>query len=63
MHSCRHTCATLMQTAGVDIRDVQLYLGHTKIETTAKYTHPDIEKLRAASEKYAETVAHALHTA
>ena len=63
VHSCRHTCATLMQTAGVDIRDVQLYLGHTKIETTAKYTHPDIEKLRAASEKYAETVAHALHTA
>lgn len=63
VHSCRHTCATLMQAVGVDIRDVQLYLGHTQITTTARYTHPDMSKLRDASEKYLATVAHTLHTA
>lgn len=62
VHACRHTYATLMQSSGVNIRYVQLILGHTKIETTARYSHPDQKKLKEASALYTETVAHALHT-
>lgn len=57
-HACRHTYATLMQSSGGNIRYVQLILGHTKIETTARYSHPDQEKLKEASALYTETVAH-----
>ena len=40
-HSCRHTCATLALSSGVDVRVVQVLLGHSNIQTTARYTHPD----------------------
>jgi integrase len=33
----RHTCATRMVQAGVDIRTVQQILGHKRIETTMRY--------------------------
>jgi integrase len=34
---CRHTCATRLVQAGVDLRTVQEIMGHKKIETTMRY--------------------------
>lgn len=35
----RHTGATLMILAGIDLRTVQRILGHTDVKTTERYTH------------------------
>lgn len=51
-HCCRHTFATLAQRGGANIRSVQLFLGHTNIETTAGYSHPNEAELAAAGEAF-----------
>lgn len=48
-HKLRHTAATLMYKHGnVDIRSLQMILGHENISTTQIYTHVDDETLRDA---------------
>lgn len=48
-HKLRHTAATLMYKHGkVDIRSLQMILGHENISTTQIYTHVDDEGLREA---------------
>ena len=51
-HLLRHTFATLLLESGCDVRYVQEMLGHSKLETTAVYTHVSIRTLKAMHAKY-----------
>ena len=51
VHKLRHTAATLMyQYGNVDIRSLQVLLGHESISTTEIYTHVDNMQVRNAVE-------------
>lgn len=40
-HCLRHAYATHMLSAGANVRDIQVIMGHKSIETTAGYAHPN----------------------
>jgi site-specific recombinase XerD len=50
-HDLRHTFASRLVMAGVDLRQVQLFMGHSLIETTMKYAHLSPEHGKAAIER------------
>ena len=49
-HTLRHTFATELMEAGVDLLTIQQILGHSNLATTAIYTHVRRNHLRAAAE-------------
>ena len=38
-HALRHYCATTLLKSGLDMRKIQIHLGHRSIESTQRYTH------------------------
>ena len=43
-HDLRHSCASLLLSNKVSMKDIQIWLGHSSYNTTANiYTHVDIE--------------------
>lgn len=53
-HDLRHTAATSMVNAGVDIVTVKEILGHSSIEMTMRYAHPTPENRRRAVDVLAD---------
>ena len=49
-HTFRHSIATMMMGEGVNLRIIQKYLGHAKIETTQFYTSVSLGHLREAGD-------------
>ena len=56
-HSMRHTATTLALSAGVPIRDVQVQMGHTSTQTTARYDQENRERNNPTVAALAEIIA------
>lgn len=51
-HRLRHTCATHLAQAGVDIVKIRTLLGHRQISSTQIYLHTTAQDLKEAVEKH-----------
>jgi integrase len=56
LHDLRHTAATRMIEAGIDLVTVSKILGHSSIQMTMRYAHPTPENMQRAVESLAEAL-------
>lgn len=61
-HACRHTCATRLVDADVNLAVVKEFMGHRTIETTLKYAHVNSMTLRDALRKASNHKDRLTHT-
>ena len=54
IHMLRHTCCTRLIEAGVDLRSVMEWMGHSSLDITQRYAHFVPERLDHAADKLAE---------
>jgi integrase len=50
-HDLRHSCASLLLAAGVDLYTISKILGHSTIQVTQRYAHLETEALKKAMRK------------
>jgi site-specific recombinase XerD len=58
MHTLRHSFATHLLVYKVDIRVIQVLLGHRKLETTARYSHVATRTLSAVTSPLDQLALH-----
>ncbi len=56
MHDLRHSFGTLSVTLNQNITLRQKLLGHASSKTTERYSHADLDPLRAAVEQIGEAI-------
>ena len=56
LYDLRHTFATRMAQAGIDLATLAAILGHSSIRIVQRYVHPTEEHKKAAMATYAETM-------
>jgi len=57
LHAARNSAADVMEASGIPARLVAQILGHAQVQTTHGYQHAEDERLRAALESAAHTLA------
>ena len=56
-HDLRHSCASLLNAQGFTLKDIQEWLGHSDIQTTANtYAHLDIKRKENISNTLTEII-------
>jgi integrase len=60
IHDLRHTFASTAVAAGQGLPMIGKLLGHTQVQTTARYAHLAAEPVKAAADQVASTIAAAL---
>ena len=51
IHMLRHTCCTRLIEAGVDLRSVMEWMGHSSLDITQRYAHFIPQRLDEAADK------------
>jgi site-specific recombinase XerD len=60
IHDLRHSFASDALQLGEDLPMIGKLLGHTQVQTTARYAHLKTDPIRAAADKVADAIATAL---
>ena len=56
-HDLRHSAATRLAQAGMDIKFIAQYLGHRDVKTSARYIHYTDEDLKQGAETLAQVTS------
>lgn len=62
LHDLRHSCATLLIQNRVPIKEIQIWLGHSNIQTTMIYTHMDESNKEISAQVLIEKFQNVLET-